>query len=134
MEEQSEIFDNSKLQFDEDQNDIDSKIDMFFLYHSDTAIDILYNLKETFKLSPSFLDYLESAHLMDIFILLIFENTYNTINIKNNDLLERFINEYYNEIQSSLRIINCFLKNYNTSIPINIWIEICFAYSDLNDL
>lgn len=128
MEDTNEFFDNVKCHNNEDHV-IEDQIDLFFLHHLDTVLDIFYELKEDFKFNPSFLEYLDSTHLTEIFILLIFENTYPTIYIKNYDLLERFINEYCREIENSLKIINLFLKNFNTSMPIHIWTNICFVSS-----
>lgn len=95
---------------------MNENIEEFISNHSHNIIDLCFDLKNRF---PYFLDKLNSADLL-IFIL----DSYFTISDKSN-LNSKFIQEYENEIYTTLNII----KSSFYKIKERQWLEFCFTYT-----
>lgn len=130
-----DIFSESSNEFEYiNKNDLISK---FMSDNIDNIIDFYDNLKDKFRLSPFFLDKMQSFDITYILIILLYEDIRSLNFVKKSDhktqtLYSTFIREYYNEIDYSYKLFTKFLKYYKVSIDFDSWSDFCFAYSHLD--
>lgn len=113
-------------------------LENFIYYHTNTIIDLYYDIKDDLNLSPSFLYHFKSTDLMNIIILLIFEEKYDPLYTKNYNSFyqkyyDKFLQEYDSDIDNCLYKVNSFLQSFKTSIHKSIWSKVCFNFSEKND-
>lgn len=119
------------------------QIENFLIWHTDDIVNLLFILNDQFKYSPSFLKYIDSIYLTDLFIHIIFKQ--NNWSIIPSDFLsdsnscsylltknknKSFNKEYLNEIHISYNIINEFLKKFKKYITFDLWYNICYHTTD----
>lgn len=109
-------------------------IDIFNMYHLDEIIDLVFYIKEDlFSMLPYFLYYLNTKILIDLFILISKKESSQHFIINKNQY-NLFIKEFDYEIESSLNIINKYLKKFNYKCDHKIWSLFCFKYTYLKCL
>lgn len=100
-------------------------------FHFDEILDLYYEFKDRFYISPYFINLLQVVHLTEF--------TSNLLNGTKQHkgrhvLLESFENFYFDEIDTSYRIMYQFLKNFKFTLDKHIWILFCYKHSDLYEL
>ena len=113
-------------------NSYDDFIDKFYTFHLDEIIDIYYEFKQRFSLSPFFLAELKSTELTEFSI----DSILNNLNLpKINDEYIEYFNYYYkNEIYTSYKIMARFLKTWKYNLTEKNWIIFCYIHTDLYEI
>jgi hypothetical protein len=102
-------------------------------FHFDEILDIYYELKDRFYKSPYFINLLQVFHLTD-FICNLLNRTKQHKPVHSSVLLKNFESYYFDEIDTSYRIVYQFLKNFKFTLDKNTWIVFCYKHSDLSGL
>lgn len=102
-------------------------------FHFDEILDIYYELKDRFYKSPYFINLLQVIHLTE-FICNLLNRTKQHKKTHSSVLLENFEYYYFDEIDTSYRIMYQFLKNFKFTLDKNTWILFCYKHSDLSGL
>lgn len=101
----------------------ENEIDKFIYYESDYIMDLYYDLKDRL---PYFLDKLTFSNLLHFIIDLKF-GIYKNNKRYNQHTLDYFENEYQQEIQGMLYVINNYLHKYK-KFQITYDVFLLFSY------
>ena len=102
-------------------------------FHFDEILDIYYELKDRFYKSPYFINLLQVVHLTK-FIGNVLNGTKQHKKTHSSVLLKIFESYYFDEIDTSYRIMYPFVKNLKFTLDKNTWILFCYNHSDLYEL
>lgn len=101
------------------------------IYESfDDILDLYYDFQDRFSFNPFFLGHLRIINFTNLIINILdnrYDNKYNKFNTDNLDLFKK---NYQSELTISYDIIIKFLKQFKQSIPIDIWAQFCYKYTD----
>lgn len=87
-------------------------------------------LKGYFNYNPDFLCKLNSNALLDLILYKKF-NEFNKFVYKNKNAIQIFVETFNVELNTSLNLINLFLKKFKVSIKKDDWDVFCLIYSTL---
>lgn len=143
MYNEAEYNDNDELHIDSDFENYENNkskydlIDEFLHYEFDNILDIFYNIKDTFSMSPFFLDRVNITHFSDLITSLLFKEEFKKRRSNTNTntkFIHTFSAFYKNELHLSYDIITNYLKSFKFTIHFEDWISFCIAYSNLSEL
>lgn len=136
-----EYNDNDELHIDSDFENYENNkskynlVDEFLHYEFDNILDIFYNIKDAFSMSPFFLDHLTITHFSEFVTTLLFkEESKKRCSNSNTKFINTFSSFYNNELHLSHNLINNYLKSFKFTIHFEDWVSFCIVYSNLSEL
>lgn len=131
MDEEVFYLDSSDIELNEEEI-IENKVSDFLSNHIEHILDIFFYFEHSFSNTPEFLEHAKntSEKLLNFLIQTIFYNRrQEKIASSTHRKLQKFMNEYYTQINSSYNIIYNFSKNFENPIMPNDWILFCYRES-----
>jgi hypothetical protein len=69
----------------------------------------------------------------EYFVSFIIDFMFNTKSVKCNNITEQFVIEYFEEIDTTLQIVNNYLKRFKVKVSKQIWMYFCYKLYKLNN-
>jgi hypothetical protein len=125
IEEENE-YEYEQYEYDEIKNKNFNKyaIDLFYSKQLENILDLHDYLRDNF---PCFFNRSE------YFVSFIIDYIFNSNSIKCNTITEIFIIEYFEEIDTTLQIVNNYLRNFKVQVSKQTWMYFCYKLYNLNN-